>query len=58
MLMNYSKTLIAALALLSIVASMGWFATVQAGGAGERRRPIIVPIAIEPTKDEDPPALT
>src|SRR5215475_9344497 len=55
MLMNYSKTLVAVLAPLGIVASMGWFATVQAGGAGERRAPITVTIAIEP--DEDPPCI-
>ena len=57
MLMNYRKTFVAVLVLLGIVASMGWFATVQAGGAGELRFPIQVTIAVKPGAVKDPPRI-
>jgi hypothetical protein len=32
MLMHYNKTFVAVVTLLGIIASLGWFAAVQAGG--------------------------
>jgi hypothetical protein len=57
MLLNYSKIFVATLAVLGIVGSMGWFATSQAGGAGDTRPPTIVKIVIEPEQDEEPPCI-
>ena len=44
MLMHHNKTFVAVVTLLGIMASLGWFTTVQAGGGGERRIPACFPV--------------
>ena len=44
MLMHHNKTFVAVVTLLGIMVSLGWFATVQAGGGGERRIPACFPV--------------
>jgi len=58
MLMHYNKTFVAVLTLLGIVASLGWFATVQAGGGGARCGVTLVPMVIQPDGERYPPHIT